>query len=87
MSVQQRRKYDPEFKRNTVQLTEEPGRTVTGVAENLGISKDLLYRWGRAQHVNKELAFTGNGREALTSPQRQIRQLFRFNLAHYQGSG
>jgi hypothetical protein len=35
MSVQQRRKYDPEFKRNT----EEPGRTVTGVAENLGYQK------------------------------------------------
>ena len=27
MSVQQRRKYDPDFKRNAVQLTEEPGRT------------------------------------------------------------
>jgi len=44
MSVQQRRKYDPCFKRNAVQLTEEPGRTVSGAAENLGISKDLLYR-------------------------------------------
>ena len=43
MSVQQRRKYDPDFKRNAVQLAEEPGRTVAGVAENLGISKDLLY--------------------------------------------
>ncbi|MGV7223891.1 MAG: transposase [Nitrospinales bacterium] len=44
MSVQQRRKYDPDFKRNAVQLTEEPGRTVTGVSENLGISKDLLLK-------------------------------------------
>ena len=40
MSVQQRRKYDPDFKRNVVQLTEESGRSVTDVAENLGISKD-----------------------------------------------
>ncbi|MBW2597452.1 MAG: transposase, partial [Deltaproteobacteria bacterium] len=39
-----RRKYDPDFKRNAVQLTEEPGRTVTGVSENLGISKDLLLK-------------------------------------------
>ena len=75
MSVQQRRKYDPDFKRNAVQLTEEPGRTVTGVAENLGISKDLLYRWRRAQRVNSELAFPGNGREALTSEQQKIREL------------
>jgi len=28
MSVQQRRKYDTDFKRSSVQLTEEPGRTV-----------------------------------------------------------
>jgi len=75
MSVQQRRKYDPDFKRNAVQLTEEPGRTVAAVAENLGISKDLLYRWRREQSVNKELAFSGNGREALTSQQQKIREL------------
>ena len=75
MSVQQRRKYDPDFKRSAVQLTEEPGRTVASVAENLGISKDLLYRWRRAQLVNKELAFPGNGREALTSQQQKIREL------------
>jgi transposase len=75
MSVQQRRKYDPDFKRNAVQLIDEPGRTVADVAENLGISKDLLYRWRRAQRVNKELAFPGNGREALTSEQQKIRDL------------
>ena len=75
MSVQQRRKYDPDFKRNAVQLAEEPDQTVAGVAENLGISKDLLYRWRRAQRVNKDLAFPGNGREALTSEQQKIREL------------
>ena len=62
MSVQQRRKYDPDFKRNAVQLTEEPGRTVVGAAVNLGISNELLYRWRRAQRVNKALAFSVNGR-------------------------
>ncbi len=75
MSVQQRRKYDPDFKRNAVQLAEEPDRTVASVAKNLGISKDLLYRWRRAQRVSKDLAFPGNGREALTSEQQRIRKL------------
>jgi len=75
MSVQQRRKYDPDFKRNAAQLAEEPGRTVADVAENLGISKDLLYRWRRAQRINKGLAFPGNGREALTPQQQKIREL------------
>ncbi len=34
MSVQHRQKYDPDFKRNAVLLSEEEGRTVTEVAEN-----------------------------------------------------
>ena len=45
MSVQQRRKYNPEFKRNAVLLTEDRSRSVSEVAENLGIKVDLLYRW------------------------------------------
>lgn len=47
MSVQERRKYDSVFKRNVVKLTEGQGRTVTEIAGNLGIGKDLLYRWWR----------------------------------------
>ena len=75
MSVQQRRKYDSDFKRNAVKLTEESGRTIRGVAENLGISKDLLYRWRREMRARDDIAFPGNGREALTSPQQRIRDL------------
>ena len=75
MSVQQRRKYDSDFKRNAVVLTEEPGRTIGSVAENLGISKDLLYRWRRELRAKDEIAFPGNGREALTIHQQKIRDL------------
>jgi len=71
-----RRKYDRDFKRNTVLLCAEPGRTVAEVAENLGISKDLLYRWRREYHLsNGKLAFPGNGNEALTEEQKRIREL------------
>ena len=47
MSVQNRRKYDSDFKRNAVLLSEEPGRTVSEVAENLGVNRELIYRWRR----------------------------------------
>jgi len=47
MSVQQKRKYDPEFKKQAVLLTAEPGRSVREVAENLGVSCELIYRWRR----------------------------------------
>ena len=75
MSVQNRRKYDPDFKRNAVLLSEEPGRTVLEVAENLGINSDLIYRWRRQMRKSGELAFPGHGKIALTPDQKRIREL------------
>lgn len=75
MSVQNRRKYDSDFKRNAVLLSEEPGRTVPEVAENLGINSDLIYRWRRQMRENGELAFPGHGKMALTQDQKRIREL------------
>ena len=40
-----RRKHSPEFKREAVRMTLEPGRTVGEVADNLGIDRSLLQRW------------------------------------------
>ena len=75
MSVQNRRKYDSEFKRNAVLLSEEPGRTMSEVAENLGIHQDLIYRWRRQMRKRGELAFPGNGKIALTPDRQRIRDL------------
>lgn len=76
MDIKRRRKYDQDFKRNAVLLCSEPGRTVAEVAQNLGIAKDLLYRWRREYYrSNGELAFPGNGIEALTEEQKRIREL------------
>ena len=75
MSVQNRRKYDSDFKRNAVLLIEEPGRTVSEVAENLGVNRELIYRWRRQMRERGELAFPGNGKIALTQDQERIREL------------
>ena len=76
MSSKPRRKFDQDFKRNAVLLCSEPGRSVVGVAENLGIGKDLLYRWRREYHqANGQYVFPGNGVESLTPDQKQIREL------------
>jgi len=45
ITIKRRRKYDQDFKRNAVLLCSEPGRTFAEVAQNLGVAKDLLYRW------------------------------------------
>ena len=71
-----RRNYDRDFKRNAVLLCAEAGRTVVDVAKNLGVSKDLLYRWRREYHTaNGQYVFPGNGIEALTPDQQRIREL------------
>lgn len=75
MSAQQRRKYDTEFKRNAVLLTEEPDRTVREVADSLGISADLLYQWRRQYRKQGDIAFPGHGKMALTPEQARIREL------------
>ena len=56
MSVQ-RRKYYPDFKRNAIRLSEDPDRSVAEVADNLGISKGLLYKWRRELRTKEGLAF------------------------------
>ncbi|MPM42937.1 hypothetical protein SDC9_89609 [bioreactor metagenome] len=40
-----RKKYDEEFKKNAVKLSHASPRSVRQVAEDLGISEGLLYRW------------------------------------------
>ena len=40
-----RQKYDKEFKKNAVQLSYASSKTVQEVANDLGISVSLLYRW------------------------------------------
>ena len=45
MEKRTRRKYSPEFKREAVQLANNPGQSVAGVARDLGIKENLLRRW------------------------------------------
>lgn len=71
----ERRKYDPDFKRNAVRLSEEPGRTATEVAEHLGITKDLLYRWRREHRAKEGLSFPGYGRELMSPQEQRIKKL------------
>lgn len=75
MGVQNRRKYDSEFKLNAVLLSQQPGRTVSEVADKLGINSDRIYQWKKAFNKKGQLAFPGNGKEALTDEQKKIREL------------
>ena len=39
------RKYEPEFKKETVRLIVDKGRSAGSVAKDLGISPDTVYGW------------------------------------------
>ena len=75
MSEQKRRRYDAEFKRNAIALSEEPGRSISEVEQSLGISPGLIYKWKNQFDAKGTLAFPGNGIEALTPDQKKIREL------------
>lgn len=59
--MQQRRKYDREFKAQAVQLCEQEDVPITQVARELGIDVKLLYRWRAEAQRNGQAAFAGQG--------------------------
>ncbi len=63
MTKPKRRTYDSEFKRNAVLLSEDPSRTHSEVAESLGISYAILYRWRREYSRKQDQPFPGKGRK------------------------
>jgi transposase-like protein len=75
MGKQNRRKYDADFKRNAVQLSLRSENSVQEVADDLGIHKDLIYQWRKQCDNHGEIAFPGNGAQALTPEQKRIKEL------------
>ena len=56
-----RRSFSPEFKRDAIRLVDE-GRTLTEVAESLGIARSLLQYWRKQlREKSPEEAFPGKG--------------------------
>lgn len=57
-----RRYYDEEFKRNAVELSYKSGKTVDQVANDLGISRNNLFRWRKEKIEYGDRAFPGSGK-------------------------
>jgi len=56
-----RKKYTREFKKAAVAQVVRNDRSVTDVAEGLGISASLLWRWKAEMEDDSVTAFPGNG--------------------------
>ena len=64
------RHYDDQFKTDAVRLVENGQRSVPDVAQSLGISTNLLYRW-------RDLAQAGKGQVANQAELTQLREQLR----------
>lgn len=45
MATRQRRSFSAEFKREAVKLAEQPGRSLSAVARELGVQRSVLKHW------------------------------------------
>ena len=62
MERRTRRKFGKEFKIEAVKLVTERGMKVTEVSRDLGISKELLYRWKNDYAKSGKYSFPGEGK-------------------------
>ena len=70
-----RRKHSREFKIEAVRQVVELGRSVSEVADGLGINRSLLLRWKSALEAEGAQAFRGNG--VISAEAEEVRQLRR----------
>lgn len=50
------RRHDPEFKKETLELVKNSGKSISAIANDLGISSGLLYYWINRESKNNEKA-------------------------------
>lgn len=56
-----RRKFSEEFKREAIELTRQPGASISQVGRDIGVNANQLSRWRRELDGAKGRVFTGPG--------------------------
>jgi transposase len=72
--AQQRKQYDTVFKQKALELAAARGN-VREVAQELGISPELIYRWRSESKRYGTGSFPGNGRPKMTSHEAELAKL------------
>ena len=72
-----RKRYDQDFKLNTIQLIMGGNTSLAAVSRDLGVSKSTLHDWLKEYRTNKDKAFTKS--ESSSSQNEDIRRLRREN--------
>jgi len=56
------RNYDKDFKLNAIKLYKESGRSMTSIADELGIPSTTFHQWTKAYSQEGDSSFPGKGR-------------------------
>ena len=75
---EQRRKYDKEFKLESLRLINEQKRPISQVARDFGLGKNTIYKWKKAFEEDRDFAFPGTGH--LKPEDEEMRRLQRENV-------
>ncbi|MAT38566.1 MAG: hypothetical protein CL946_03060 [Ectothiorhodospiraceae bacterium] len=70
-----RKQYSDEYKKRAVQLSYQPGQTVAGVARDLGIPENNLWRWREKYEVKGDAVIEKTS--AISPEQERIKELER----------
>jgi transposase len=70
-----RRSYSKEFKLEAVAMTNTGGKTISEVADDLGIEQSMLRHWRMKYQELGESGFPGHGNQNLTPEEAEIRRL------------
>ena len=74
-----RKTYTKSEKLEIVKLSLDENQTIKDLASRFEISEGTIYRWRSSYMKNKEAAFPGKGKKALSETDRRIAELEREN--------
>lgn len=70
-----RKKYDEEFKRRAVRMSFSSERPVTAVAESLGVTSNMIYRWRKKYTPEGEKTQLAQQQDELSNLRKRIAEL------------
>ena len=83
----ERRKYDEEFKKRAVRMSYSSERPVTLVAESLGVTSNMLYRWRRKYTPDGDKTQLAQQQDELSELRRKNAELEEENYILKKASG
>ena len=70
-----RKKYDEEFKKRAVRMSYSSERPVTAVAESLGVTSNMIYRWRKKYTPEGEKTQLAQQQDELSNLRKRIAEL------------